>query len=84
MGTRCKRIHSSSAVPAISVRAAMNVTGGMVATPILMNVYDAPQSVDSVSSNAMSMAVFGALVVVCSGCNSGASALSRDRIDLVD
>ena len=34
----------------MSVLAAMNVSGGMVATPIRMNAYEAPHSVESVRS----------------------------------
>ena len=49
---------ASSSRPAISVRAAISVIGGMVATPSLMNVYDAPHSVASSASNAKSIAWF--------------------------
>ena len=38
---------ASSSTPAIDVRAAIRVTGGIVATPSLMKVYDPPHSVAS-------------------------------------
>jgi hypothetical protein len=47
---------TSSSNPAIRVRAAISVIGGMVATPSLMKVYDAPHSVASSPSSAKSIA----------------------------
>jgi hypothetical protein len=42
-----KRITMYRSPPAIRVREAISVTGGIVATPVLIKVYDAPQSVAS-------------------------------------
>lgn len=50
------RSTASSSRPAMSVRAAISVTGGIVATPILMKVYEAPQQVASSASSAHSNA----------------------------
>ena len=41
--------------PAIAVRPAIKVTGGIVATPSLMKVYDPPHSVASRSSDSISI-----------------------------
>src|SRR5579872_4290311 len=45
---------TSSNNPAISVRPAISVIGGMVATPSLMKVYEPPHSVASNSNSASS------------------------------
>ena len=50
---------ASSSRPAIDVRAAIRVTGGIVATPSLMKVYDPPHSVASSRSSASSTAMAG-------------------------
>jgi hypothetical protein len=52
--------------PATKVRAAISVTGGIVSTPILMKVYDAPQSVASARRSASSVfiSVFCVVIVV--------------------
>ena len=50
---------ASRILPAINVRAAISVTGGIVATPSLMKVYEAPHNVASASSSANSSFTFG-------------------------
>jgi hypothetical protein len=54
-----QRMIASSNNPAIEVRAAIRVIGGMVATPSLMNVYDPPHSVASSRSSRKSTAMMG-------------------------
>jgi hypothetical protein len=49
----------SSSTPAIDVRAAIRLIGGMVATPSLMKVYDPPHSVAKTSSSNSSPASAG-------------------------
>ena len=53
-----RRMTISSSTPAIAVRAAISVIGGMVATPSLMKVYDPPHRIASKSSSASSKAIF--------------------------
>src|SRR5207244_13554506 len=48
---------SSNSTPAINVRPAIRVTGGMVATPSLMKVYDTPHKLASRNSSASSAIV---------------------------
>jgi hypothetical protein len=50
-----QRMMANRMPPAIRVRAAMKVTGGIVSTPILMKVYEAPQSTASKASSARSV-----------------------------
>jgi len=50
------RMMASSSRPAIEVRKAIRVTGGMLATPSLMKVYDPPHSAASSNSSASSVA----------------------------
>ena len=57
---------ASRMTPAISVRAAISVTGGMVATPILISVKAAPHSVASASNNTRLIAVRGCGVSIAS------------------
>jgi hypothetical protein len=56
LGSRTPRqcMINSKSRPAIAVRPAISVIGGMVAMPNLMKVYDPPQSVASRSSNSNS------------------------------
>ena len=44
-----------SKAPAISVLAAISVTGGMVSTPTRMKLYDAPHSVASATRSAIDL-----------------------------
>src|SRR5438105_2134969 len=57
---------ASNNAPATSVRAAIRVIGGMVATPSLMKLYDAPHSVASSKSSASSTVISGSRSRDCS------------------
>src|SRR4051794_35324885 len=55
MGTPRQASTTSRTAPAIRVLAAIKVTGGIVSIPILMNVYEAPQTLARTRSRAYSV-----------------------------